>query len=246
MLWFSALSQRARSTSRKRPLDEERHEMNPSLASVLSSSYPGRSSISAHSSPASANSHPSPPSTVLEHPLESSPHMMSANSFGMAQSPTIGIPPGHFEYDFALSQSPPNDGRWNGQNDSMGSGSNNVNMGYANNSGFSPTNPTIDTSYLQFGGGPDMNVDVTGGLSTTPPSATFAGPGLPFRGLDYIRNYNNPGPSSNGYSMGGNDIYQDALWQTFDPGAFGLDPEVPFSFGDFTVDEQDNSQQQQQ
>ncbi|CAL1702336.1 unnamed protein product [Somion occarium] len=241
------LSQRARSTSRKRPLDEtDLHEFNPSLASVLSSSYPGRSSLSAHSSPVSANSHPSPPTTVLEHPLESSPHVMSANSFGMGlpQSPTIGVPPSHFEYDFGLSQSPPTDGRWNGQADpNIASTSQQGNLGgYPSNTGFSPTNPTIDTSYLTTYGGPDLNVNLSG-LSTTPPSAGFAGPGLPFRGLDYIRNYNPAGPS--GYSLGGNDLNQDALWQTFDPGAFGYDPEIPFTLGDFALDEQDGGQQQQ-
>lgn len=62
------------------------------------------------------------------------------------------------------------------------------------------------------------------GLSTTPPTASFAAPGLPFLGLDYIRNYN-----SHGYSVGGE---PDSLWQTFDAGAFGLDPELPFTLGD--------------
>lgn len=79
------------------------------------------------------------------------------------------------------------------------------------------------------------------GLTTSTDSNGFNGPGLPFRGLDYIRNYN-PG----GYSGGVND--SDALWQTFDSGAFGFDPEMAFSFGDLTADEQpvgDGQQQQQ-
>lgn len=62
------------------------------------------------------------------------------------------------------------------------------------------------------------------GLSTTPPTASFAAPGLPFLGLDYIRNYN-----SHGYSVGGE---PDSIWQTFDAGAFGFDPELPFTLGD--------------
>ncbi|KAI0080746.1 hypothetical protein K474DRAFT_1589402 [Panus rudis PR-1116 ss-1] len=238
------LSQRARSTSRKRPLDEsDFHDFgSTSLASVLSSSYPGRSTLSAHGSPVSANSHPSPPGTLLEHPLESSPHMISASSFGMnpPQSPTVQMPPGQFDYEFGLSQSPPAENRWNGGTESsIASGSQGHLGGYSNNNSFSP-NPTIDTSYLNFNS-PDLNMGISGGLSTTPPSAGFAGPGLPFRGLDYIRNYD-PAGSSSGYMMGNND--QDALWQTFDPGAFGLDPELPFTLGDLTVDDHHDVQQQ--
>jgi len=61
-------------------------------------------------------------------------------------------------------------------------------------------------------------------MSATPPSASFAAPGLPFLGLDYIRNYN-----SNGYSVGGE---TESVWQNFDAGAFGFDPELPFTLGD--------------
>jgi hypothetical protein len=65
-------------------------------------------------------------------------------------------------------------------------------------------------------------------LSTVPELTDFSGPGLPFRGLDYIRNFNGgsvtPGPE---------------LWQTFDPGAFGLDPELAFSLNDLPGDGHD-------
>lgn len=64
-------------------------------------------------------------------------------------------------------------------------------------------------------------------LSTTPPTSSFPAPGLPFLGLDYIRNYN-----TNGYSTSD----QDPLWQTFDAGAFGIDPELPFTFGESPPD----------
>jgi hypothetical protein len=67
-------------------------------------------------------------------------------------------------------------------------------------------------------------------LSTTPPSSSFAVQGLPFRGLDYIRNYN-----SGLYSPTGDQ----ELWQSFDPGAFGYDPELPFVLGDLTVEGQE-------
>lgn len=70
------------------------------------------------------------------------------------------------------------------------------------------------------------------GLSTTPPLSSFAASGLPFRGLDYIRNYN---PS--GYITGD----QDSLWQSYDPGAFGYDPDIPFTLGDIHQDAHDTS-----
>jgi hypothetical protein len=70
------------------------------------------------------------------------------------------------------------------------------------------------------------------GLSTTPPSSTFAATGLPFSGLEFIRNYN---PA--GYSTG----EQEALWHSFDPGAFGYDPELPFTLGDFPVEGQEGT-----
>lgn len=72
-----------------------------------------------------------------------------------------------------------------------------------------------------------MNYDMSSGLfgdmnTTTPPTATFDAPGLPFRGLDFIRNYDQESYSPTG-------IGQDSLWQSFDPGAFGDDPELPFT-----------------
>jgi hypothetical protein len=71
--------------------------------------------------------------------------------------------------------------------------------------------------------------DVYTTLSTTPPGTSFGGPGLPFRGLDYIRNY-----SSGGFV--GNGGEQESLWNGFDPGAFGYDPELPFSLGDIPAE----------
>ena len=81
-------------------------------------------------------------------------------------------------------------------------------------------------SPLDSYGGYDLSSDFSGGLtgvSSGPPSSSFAASGLPFRGLDFIRNYN---PS--GFVTGD----QDSLWQSYDPGAFGYDPELPFSLGD--------------
>lgn len=66
-------------------------------------------------------------------------------------------------------------------------------------------------------------------ISSTPPTASFAAPGLPFRGLDLLRNYGNGG----GYSMG----EQDSLWQSYDPGAFEYNPDLPFTLGDMSSDD---------
>ena len=53
----------------------------------------------------------------------------------------------------------------------------------------------------------------------------FLAMGLPFSGLEFIRNY-----PSDGYST---DPASSSLWQTLDPEAFIQDPEMPFSFQDF-------------
>jgi hypothetical protein len=81
------------------------------------------------------------------------------------------------------------------------------------------------TSPFDSYGGYDLTSDFAGGLtglSSSLPSS-FPASGLPFRGLDYIRNYN---PS--GFATGD----QESLWQSYDPSAFGYDPELPFSLGE--------------
>lgn len=188
--------------------------------------------MSAHSSPVSAHSHPSPPQTVLEHPAESSPsQVLSTNgsyNLGIPQSPTLNISTSstQFDYDFGLPQSP-TDSRWDAASAS----------GFTNN--FPPQTPTtIDTSYLNFGApANDLPMSLTGLTAPSEPNG-FNGPGLPFRGLDYIRNYNLGG------FMGSSD--QDSLWQTFDSGSFGFDPEMAFTFGDLTVDGEPGGDGQQQ
>lgn len=63
--------------------------------------------------------------------------------------------------------------------------------------------------------------------SDTPPSSSFAASGLPFHGLDFIRNYT-PGV----FVEDG----QDALWQSFDAGEFRYDPDLQFSLGDLPAE----------
>ena len=60
------------------------------------------------------------------------------------------------------------------------------------------------------------------GQGDTPPQSSFDALGLPFAGLDFIRNYTN-----SGYDMG-----QDQTWKGFDGGEFRYDPDLPFSLGE--------------
>jgi hypothetical protein len=86
----------------------------------------------------------------------------------------------------------------------------------------------MDGSYSGYEVASDMTL---AGLSTTPPTSSFSVTGLPFPGLEYIRNYN-PG----GFNPSGE---QDSLWQSYDPGAFGLDPDIPFTIGESVSETQD-------
>jgi hypothetical protein len=91
-------------------------------------------------------------------------------------------------------------------------------------------NPALDSNFYQYEGSQDIGGSLSG-FSSSSSTALFATPGLPFRGLDYLRNY-----STGAYSPG-ND--QDSLWQSYDPGVFGYDPDVPFNLGDPQPDNQE-------
>lgn len=240
-------AQRARSTSRKRPHDDD--QLQDGGYGLLSSSYPGRSTLSSTSSPASVNSQPSPSGQALEF-AETSPRMMPASAYNpmnipLPQSPTSSIPSQRFDYDFGLSQSPPD--RWSVPE----AGANGLKFfpsGSQQSQSQQPQSPTqpqaqpyspiafnpsqtsgFDTSYLGYDGLSGVDPSVFGMPGSSPPSTSgFAAPGLPFRGLDFIRNYN---PA--GFTGGG-----DHAWHTFDPSAFGYDPEIPFTLGEPALDEQ--------
>ncbi|KAI0092813.1 fungal-specific transcription factor domain-containing protein [Irpex rosettiformis] len=239
------ISQRARSTSRKRPHDEDYQDFgNPSLSSVLSGSYPGRSNLSSHSSPVSVHSHPSPPR--LEPPLEASPPIMPIGSFSMSmppQSPTTVSMPSSSRFSYDFSQSPP-ENRWAGPSESNGSKNfydspvqgSSSGGGYGNTYAIQPT--TSVDSNNSYSMSYDTNDLISGlpSLSTVPELTDFSGPGLPFRGLELLRNFN--GGNSGTFTPGGS---QGEMWQTFDPGAFGLDPEVAFSLRDLNFDGTQNT-----
>jgi hypothetical protein len=109
--------------------------------------------------------------------------------------------------------------QWSGQQHGVDMYSSEAVMYGGSNGGYSLDYSGYDPSHDLHG----MN-----GLSTTPPTASFDAPGLPFRGLEFIRNY-----SSGGYSAGDNFMGEpESLWQSYDPVAFNYNPDLPFTLGD--------------
>lgn len=216
-------SQRNRSTSRKRGHDESEGVAGPSLSYQGTFSSPQAAPLkpSPHSSPASVNL-PSPSMSTLETPQQQESSLGSP-PYGYSAPP---LSPLHVSspYDYGMHHSPlvsSSTRQWDANPaeprgvDLYSSPSQSSSLPYAH---YEPQSNTDATWYT---GSSDQGYST---LSTTPPTASFAAPGLPFIGLDYIRNYN-----SNAFSVG-ND--QDPIWQTFDAGAFGFDPELPFTLGD--------------
>jgi hypothetical protein len=231
-------SQRPRSTSRKRGHDESEGLDNTGRQLYYGNSFSGPNSpaqayASPHSSPASIDL-PSPPMPILDPPQESAQIHLRTPAYNYPNMPLspVQMPPSpRYEYEYGMRHSPlaqsssqlwdGNGGEPNGL-DMYQSGSQQSPISYQPNSYGGPQ-PVGESNLYTYDNSQDMSAALSG-LSTTPPTSSFAAPGLPFRGLDYIRNYN-PG----GYSTG---IEQDSLWQTYDPGAFGIDPDLPFTLGD--------------
>lgn len=231
-----AAAPRNRSTSRKRGHDESEGIGGSSL------SYPGAFSSpqsmggksSPHSSPASVNL-PSPPMSTMEttQQQEGSPRLMGASPYNYTGPPLspLHVPSPH---DYGMHHSPlasTSGHQWDGGpgdhrgTDIYTSGSQPSSLPYTT---YEHSSSSIDPTW--YSSSSDVGY---AHLSTTPPTSSFPAPGLPFLGLDYIRNYN-----ANGYSTSD----QDSLWQTFDAGAFGIDPELPFNFGESPSDVHESRQ----
>ncbi|GLB33579.1 putative fungal specific transcription factor [Lyophyllum shimeji] len=206
-------AERARSTSRRRRDDESLDRQGRPYYQTFAGSTSGAGVPSPHSSPSSANL-PSPSMSVIEHSQEGSPGTSNTPPYKYATSPVTATQqpsPPRFEYEYGLQSSPlvhSNPNPWNGSEeqrpsglDLYAAGSSEVAL-YPNTYGL----PSSLDAYPGYDGS-DMTM---AGLSITPPSSSFAATGLPFRGLDYIRNYNT--------------------------GAFGFDPDLPFNLGDHTLD----------
>lgn len=162
--------------------------------------------------------------SVGEHFQDSSPKLTAtsttASNFHYGSptlSPTITSP--RYDYNDYGVQQQQNLHQWNGsqsdrQSLDLGYPSPQDQMSYASPYGYDYIHPGYEPSN-----------DMTG-LSTTPPTASFAATGLPFPGLEFIRNYN-----STGYAIG----EQDSLWHSYDPGAFEYNPDIPFNLGDADI-----------
>lgn len=215
------LGQRARSSSRKRGHDDaEGLERTNATPFYQSFSSPARAGSSTNSSPASVNlPSPSMPSIADEAPPQDpNPQLISPSTYGLTSQPSSQLTSPHrYEFEFGVSPSA---------------------LSQSNVQQFEHQAPDQTLFGNPFGpyapfesyGGYDPTADFSGGitgLSSSPSSSSFAASGLPFRGLDFIRNY-----SPSGYVPSD----QDLLWQSYDPGAFGYDPELPFSLGEMSHD----------
>ncbi|KAK7060317.1 hypothetical protein VNI00_001082 [Paramarasmius palmivorus] len=225
-------SARARSSSRRRgheDSDSIDHGSGPyfhSISSPTTSALPHLPNAgSSHSSPASANV-PSPITTVNE--AEPSPTMAPAHTF--YESPGLSsaqVPsPPRYEFDYNGMQGNPlhfsNTQQWSGQpSDLYSPTSHDNNMPFGADSGFAD-------SFNSFGLPQDMSTSL-GALSTSPTSTSFAATGLPFRGLEYLRNYPSDGQPVGDFFMGES---QESLWQSYDPTSFEYNPDLPFTLGD--------------
>jgi hypothetical protein len=164
--------------------------------------------------------------TTLEQSSESSPSV--SNNFATFNNPISPVAPSSLDYDYAMQPSPLSQSQtsaqpWNSNGNSHDRQAMDIYTTptipeptlFSNSFGYGST---MDGNFSAF----DATSDVTlAGLSTAPPSTSFSVTGLPFRGLDYIRNYSTGGISASGE--------QDSLWSSYDPGAFGLDPDLPFT-----------------
>lgn len=141
-----------------------------------------------------------------------------------------------FEYDFSnLNQGAHINNHWNGM-DSGGDANMNMYTGDNVNSPYT-TNFSMDDQYSGNFASSQLESLYPGfnGFSST--TEGFPAPGLPFRGLDFIKNYNTE--ATNNYPMADQDLWQ----QGYDPMSFEYGPDVPFSLGDSTTDEQAQASQ---
>ena len=222
-------AQRARSASRKRGHDES--EESPTQSGPYRLQYQlgfGRTNLSPHSSPTSAKSYPSPSLPHADPSLERSPPIVNAPSFGSWNGPVspIGGVPSPARYDFDFSQGPfgtqqHRGERWAYESDQFLGSSHSMVPG-----GSYEQPPTVDPSYLGYGSSA-VGSDFFGSSSSAAPAAgtSFLSGGLPFHGLDYLRNFDPEGGE------------QETLGQGFDAGAFRYDPEIPFALSELSKDQ---------
>ncbi|TDL29327.1 hypothetical protein BD410DRAFT_758089 [Rickenella mellea] len=155
-------------------------------------------------------------------------HTFDANHGDMLGSPVYDTPlssspTSHsvLNYNFEYPHSSTSGSSWNAADQSSAEfyASSSHDPAFSAHNFQSSTLPPLDPSYMGYN---NSMSDGTMDLSDTPPSSSFAASGLPFPGLDYIKNYTPGGNIEDG---------QDALWQSFDAGEFRYDPDLHFSLG---------------
>jgi len=83
--------------------------------------------------------------------------------------------------------------------------------------------PTVDPSYLAYSN--SVSTDFFGSSAAPAAGSSFFAGGLPFHGLDYLRNFDPDGNE------------EDAHGQGFDAGAFRYDPEIPFALSELAKEQ---------
>ncbi|KAK0206288.1 fungal-specific transcription factor domain-containing protein [Desarmillaria ectypa] len=210
---------RARSTSRKRGHDD------PEDGSYYQSFTSPTLAPSNNSSPSSMGV-PSPAMSSSGLLQDNSPTLASTSAYSYPGTSTQPPASPLYEFDYGLSPNPLGQGtsqQWSNSGGSSGLDiySADGTMTYESPYGAYPAG--LDSVYSGYE--PSNGIESMG-LSTTPPTASFNASGLPFRGLEFIRNFNNSG----GYSMD-----QDPLWQSYDPIDFDYSPDLPFTLGDSDI-----------
>lgn len=243
MSYLFFLDQRARSSSRRRGRDKaeslERTATGPFYQSFSSPTLGPNQASSTHSSPASVNlPSPTPGLANTSEVVQTESKSLSTSAlknpgnyqYTAPVSPAQLQSPQRFEFDYGVQPSPLSQSSTQQQlgNKIWVHGSNGDQQIFATGVSdpplysFNAYNSPLDL-YQSY----EPTTDLSGGLGglTSSPTSTSYPTSLPFRGLDFIRNYN---PS--GYGGG----EQDSLWQSYDPGAFGCDPDLLITLGDPT------------
>lgn len=216
-------SLRTRSTSRKRPHDDDGPELSPIRATPFASPYSphhrhSRNLSNHSSSQGSIGSLPSPKPMKAPSP-ETSMSMMEP-SFGQndQHSPTLQMnatSPVDYNFNAMMAQNS-NSPTWEMQGGTNGFYASNYQEPYVFGA---LASHAAELDYTPFdeltAGGMGSMMDLSS------PSENFAASGLPFSGLDFIRNYTTE-----------SNVGDQSFWQSLDAGAFVHDPDMPFSFPD--------------
>ncbi|EIN10686.1 hypothetical protein PUNSTDRAFT_119596 [Punctularia strigosozonata HHB-11173 SS5] len=252
-------AERARSSSRRRGHEDDAVGPSSPTTTSFSQSYSNMhyqpTGLSPHSSPNSMRGLPSPTMPVMES-IPPLPAAQTVASNLTGTPPNFGLSPMHipspprFDYStFAVSPSQPNSRspslanatattgstpeRWTGQGQTITGGASGLYS--VDHAAFAPSRDTMapaDTTIPTFDTSASYNLSDGIGVDfpITPPYASFSTPGLPFRGLDFIRSLD----FSNSDAFNDAGVSQRNSWPIID--GYAYDPDLAFNIGDFTND----------